>query len=146
MFACTFIGHKNCSAEIKNQLYSVIEDLINKNNVDKFYVGTHGNFDFYVYSVLSQLKNKYEIKIVVALAYIDMKPSYYNEDETVFPEILESCPRKFAILKRNKYMIEKSNFLVAYVNNAFSNAYKSLEYAEKRKLKIINLGKYKTPD
>ncbi len=127
MLACTFIGHKNCSPEIKNELYVVIEDLINKNYVDTFYIGTNGNFDYYVYSILSQLKGKYEIKVVVALPYIDKKPSYCKESETLFPEILETCPKKFAILKRNKYMIDKSDFLVAYVNNALSNAHKSLE-------------------
>ncbi len=144
MSACTFIGHRNCSPEIKKELYLVIENIIVKNKVDTFYIGTHGNFDYYAYSVLSELKKKYQIRIIIALAYLGGRLSYYKDEETVFPEILEKCPKKYAILKRNKYMIEKSSFMVAYVNNALSNAYKSFEYAQKRQLTIINLGKYKS--
>jgi hypothetical protein len=39
-------------------------------------------------------------------------------------------------------MVNNSNFLIAYVDHEWGGAYKTLEYAEKRrKIKIINIAK-----
>ncbi len=82
----------------------------------------------------------------MVLAYLDDKKKYYNQSFTIFPEILDKTPKKYAIIKRNKFMIDKSQFLICYVNNSFTNAYDFLEYAERKGLKIINLGEYKKAD
>ncbi len=37
-------------------------------------------------------------------------------------------------------MIKHSDYLVSYVNNTFSNAYKFIEYARRRGIEIINIG------
>lgn len=61
-------------------------------------------------------------------------------DKIIYPEI-ENVPKRFAILKRNEYMVNESNFLIAYVRYP-GGALKILEYAEKRrKIKIINITK-----
>ncbi len=52
MPSCTFIGHRDCPEKIKLSLRKVIEKLIIKENVDTFYVGTQGRFDYFVYEVL----------------------------------------------------------------------------------------------
>ena len=52
MLSCAFVGHKDCPKKIEERLYNSVESLIIKNNVSRFYVGTHGNFDYIVYKVL----------------------------------------------------------------------------------------------
>ena len=59
MSACTFFGHRNCREEVKAKLKRVLEELIVKKGVNQFYVGTHGNFDFYVYQVLCELEKSF---------------------------------------------------------------------------------------
>ena len=146
MFSCTFIGHRDCPDFIEDELYMQVENLIVNNSVKKFYVGSEGKFDFITYKVLLKLKKKYNIEILVVLAYLDNKKNYYNQSFTVFPEILEKTPRRYAILKRNHYMIDKSQFMICYVDNSFTNAYSFLKYALIKKLKVINLGKYIPPN
>lgn len=70
MSVCTFIGHRECPQDIKDVLYTNIEKLIINFGVKVFYVGTQGRFDRYVYDTLCLLKNKYNVKIVVVLAYL----------------------------------------------------------------------------
>lgn len=53
-------------------------------------------------------------------------------DDTIYPDI-EKVPPGFAIIKRNEWMIDNSDFLIAYVKNDFGGAYKTLQYAEKKK-------------
>ncbi|MBQ4119988.1 MAG: hypothetical protein IJD45_06320 [Clostridia bacterium] len=143
---CTFIGHKDCPVEIFDKLYYEIEKLILKENVRIFYVGTNGNFDKMIYQVLEKLESKYNITIYVVLAYLNMKKKniYFNINKTIFPNTLEKTPLRYAINKRNEYMIKKSDYIICFVKNTFSNSYNYLQVAMKNNLEIINLGSYKS--
>ncbi len=55
--------------------------------------------------------------------------------KTKYPPI-EAVPKKFAIVKRNEYMVDKSD-AVAYVKKSWGGATITLEYAQKKKKKII---------
>lgn len=144
MYSCTFIGHRDCSADIKSALYDIINNLIIKENVSTFYVGTHGNFDKYVYEVLCMLEKKYEIKVFAVLAYLNngKKQNFYDINHTIYPCVLENVPLRFAINKRNMYMIEQSQYMVCYINNTFSNSYRFVSKAINKNLKVFNIGKY----
>ena len=138
---CTFIGHRDTPSNIKTVLKSTIIELIEKYSVNEFYVGNHGNFDSIVLSALKEIsKEKLHISFTVVLAYIPQnKDEYTDYTHTLYPDILENSPPKFAIKKRNYWMIEKSDFLVCYVNNKSTNAYDYLEIAVKKKKRVINL-------
>ncbi|MBE6787896.1 MAG: DUF1273 domain-containing protein [Ruminococcaceae bacterium] len=140
MFSCTFFGHRNTSKEIKPLLKNILIDLIENKNITKFYVGTHGSFDITVQKLLKELKEDYpHINYYIVLAYLPQKNNSYNDyDNTIYPD-LENIPLKYAIIERNKWMINKSDYIVCYVENTFSNAHKFLELARKKNKIIINL-------
>ena len=143
MQSCCFIGHKNCPLEIENKLLFAIEKLIIKEQVRTFYVGTHGDFDRITYKVLEKLEKKHNIQIFVVLAYLRKENyPYYNIKKTIFPDVLTKTPLKFAIRKRNSFMIDHSKFVVSYLENSLSNTYTFVEEALKKKKQIINLGTY----
>ena len=129
-----------------DKLYYEIEKLILKENVRVFYVGTNGNFDRMVYQVLEKLESKHTITIHVVLAYLNIKKDnmYFDIDKTIFPDVLEKTPFRYAINKRNEYMIKKSDYIICFVKNTFSNSYNYLQVAMKNNLEIINLGSYKS--
>ena len=68
---------------------------------------------------------------------------YFDIDKTIFPDVLEKTPFRYAINKRNEYMIKKSDYIVCFVNNTFSNSYNYLRVAMKNNLEIINIGNLK---
>ncbi len=142
MYSCTFIGHRDCDEGIKEKLYATIEKLITEHNVTTFYVGTHGNFDFYAYRALCELEKIYKIKISVVLSHLSNFPDYCDSSKTVFPEELETTPYKYAIIKRNNYMLRNSQFMICYVNSTFSNTYNFVKTAVNKKLQLINLGAF----
>jgi len=144
MLSCTFIGHKDCLDNVSDLLYAEIENLIIKENVRKFYVGTHGNFDRLVYNVLCKLELVYNIEKVVVLAYINQRKEtvYYDIKKSLFPEVLERTPLRLAIYKRNCYMIDNSQFVICYINNTFSNTYTFVNLAINKKKRVINIGEY----
>lgn len=144
MSACTFIGHRGCPWDMKDKLEEAVEELIVKEGVRLFYVGNQGGFDRLVYQVLCDMEKRYPIKTKVVLAYINQKEkdSYYDPEKTVYPEEIAKALPRFAIHKRNEYMIQKSRYLICYLNVSFSNAYTFVEKAIKKELKTINLGDF----
>lgn len=57
-------------------------------------------------------------------------------DETLYPP-LESVTWRYAISKRNEYMVDNSDVVVAYVIYGFGGASKTLEYAERSRKRIV---------
>ena len=49
MAVCTFFGHHDCPASVKEELRETIRDLIENCGVSMFYVGNHGTFDAIVW-------------------------------------------------------------------------------------------------
>ena len=138
---CCFFGHREVTHNIKDKLIAIIEKLITEDGVTEFYVGHQGQFDNMVYSVLKELKAKYpQIRYTVVLAYM---PDEYIKDvygnDTLFPDGLENTPKKFAISKRNDWMIQQSGFAVCYVYKITGGAAKFREKAIKKELQIIDL-------
>ena len=136
---CCFFGHREVTHNIKDKLIAIIEKLITEDNVTDFYVGNQGQFDSMVYSVLKELKAKYpHIRYTVVLAYMPDEhiKKVYGED-TLIPDGMENVPKKFAISKRNDWMIQQSEIAVCYVHKITGGAAKFREKAEKKGLKIL---------
>ena len=138
----TFFGHRMITNEIKSELIAVLKDLIEQKQADTFYVGNQGGFDRTVISCLKELKRIYpHIKYYVALAYVPGKKDEYEYrdfENTIYPAVLEKTPPKFAIDKRNRWMISKADCVVTYVRT-IGNARTYKELAEKKGKLVINL-------
>ena len=144
----TFFGHSNClfNDDIKKQLKNILLDEIIKNPTSKFYLGGYGDFDGLCLSTLRELKHDFpSIEILFITPYLDknyskLELAKYYYDDVIFPPI-ESVPRKFAILKRNEWMVEQADLVIAYVKYSWGGAAKALEYAKRKKKRIINIAK-----
>ena len=142
MSVCTFFGHSECYGLDAAVLRSAIEDFINR-GVTKFLVGNHGQFDGMVFSCLQELSKDYpEISYSVALAYLPTHKEAYDiyHGHSFYPEGQEIGPAKFAIERRNRYLIDSADVCLCYVNHTFGGAYKFARMAKHRGLQVINLG------
>ena len=137
---CTFFGHKDTPKEIEPTLRSTLIDLIENKNVNVFYVGNNGNFDTMVRRQLEDLSQTYPITYSVVLAYLPTeKNKYDNLANTIYPEGLETVPKRFAISWRNKWMIQQTDIGVTYVTHNFGGAAQFKAMAEKKRKTTINL-------
>ena len=139
---CTFFGHSECYGLDKDVLRNAIEDLI-KQGTTEFLVGNHGQFDGMVFSCLQDLSKDYpEISYSVALAYLPTHKEEYDiyHGHRFYPEGQENGPAKFAIERRNRYLIDSADVCLCYVNHTFGGAYKFTRMAKNRGLQVINLG------
>ena len=139
---CTFFGHSECFGLNKKLLKNTIEKLINE-GVDKFYVGNQGTFDSTVLECLIDIQKLYShIEISVVLAYLPNNISKTNLPLKfcIYPEGIEIGPHKFAIHRRNNWMIEQSDFCICFIEHTWGGAYKYSCKAKSRGLTVINIG------
>ena len=138
---CCFFGHREVTHNIRDKLTAILGKLITEYGVTDFYVGHQGQFDNMVYSVLKELKAYYpQIRYTVVLAYMPDEhiKEVYGEN-TLLPDGMESVPKKFAISKRNDWMIQQSDYAVCYVHKITGGAAKFREKAEEKGLQIIDV-------
>ncbi len=136
----TFFGHKDTPIEIEPTLRTTLIDLIENHNAAVFYVGNNGNFDTMVRRKLEALSQTYPITYSVVLAYLPTeKNKYDNLTNTIYPEGIETVPKRFAIPWRNKWMIQQADIVVTYVTHNFGGAAQFKAMAERQGKTVIEL-------
>ncbi len=143
MKSVVFIGHDDCYGVNYDALKEKIEECI-KNGAKYFYSGGYGGFDRLTATLIYKFKDKYkDIKNYLIIPYQQF--TVFDKalfDEIVFPEILLNCHFKGAIVKRNRFMVDECDTAICFINHGWGNAVKTYEYAVRKKLNIINLGKH----
>lgn len=139
---CTFIGASSCNTlKLSDALEYEIRKLI-ECGVSQFYNGGYGDFDIVALKVVNKLKSECpHIKSYIVLAYLidkhverlDNIAKHYSA-ETFYPFEQKVIPR-FAILKRNEYMIDSSDFVISHAG--FGGSLTALDYAARKKKTII---------
>jgi len=137
----TFCGHREILSgedEIRKRLIEEVENLINK-GATEFLLGGYGSFDYMCAGVVKELKQKYpHIKSILVKPYLNKPFDDWLYDESEYPPI-ENAPKKFAIIKRNEYMVDRADTLIAYVKYETGGAATTLRYAVKKNKAIIQI-------
>ena len=148
---CCFIGHRdiNETAELRVRLLEIIEKLIVEEKVDTFLFGSRSRFDSLCLELVTELKAKYPhvSRVYVRAEYPVVDDRYVAYlltmyDDTYFPEKIIGAGRA-AYVERNREMIDRSNYCVAYYDaehaSRKSGTKMALSYALKRGRDVIRL-------
>lgn len=148
----TFIGHSRLflKDDLKEKIVESVSRIATKDEKITFYCGGYGDFDRIALTSCHYIKSKYKnVEIVYVTPYLT-KPHQEKinvligervYDSIIYPPI-ESVPPKLAIIKRNEWMIDKSEIIISFVEHSYGGAYRSFKYAKKRDKKIINLANF----
>ena len=130
-----FIGHRETSEEIYSALYAAVEQYIVEYGVTEFIVGHYGGFDRLVASAVKEAKRFYpEVKLTLLLPYHPAErpiPKPDGFDGTFYPPGMERVPRKAAIIRANRYVVDHVDYLIALAWHSASNARELVEYAKR---------------
>ena len=148
----TVFGHSYLyyDKEELEKIAKLIIEKIENENFTGIYIGGYGRFDSSVARKVKDIKKEYaNFKSSLVLAYPNPKWDKYdisliNEtyDENFMPDF-GSVPAKFAILKRNEWMIDNSDFIIFHIDFTMGGAYKAYQYAKRKKKNFVNLGSVK---
>ena len=144
MNSCFFIGHREASEEIFSVLTEAVEHHIVHCGVTEFIVGNYGGFGrMAARAVISAKALHPGITLLLLLPYhpaersIEIPPGF---DGTFYPPGMEFVPRRYAIARANRYMIDHVDDLIAYVWHPASNAKELTAYALRKGVVVTKLG------
>ncbi|MBM6721560.1 hypothetical protein [Pseudoflavonifractor phocaeensis] len=151
---CFFIGHREAPDSILPTLIDEVERHITGYGVNSFVVGHYGQFDALAGQAVIEAKKRHPgVSLFMLLPYQTYGRSATPPegfDNTFYPFGTERVPKRAAIPKANQYMVDHSDFLIAYVWHAASNSRKILEAALKRQerglMRVTNLAQQGTED
>lgn len=150
---CCFLGQRDTCAteELNTELYEIIEDLIVDKKVTVFQFGSKSAFNHICYQTVTKIKRKYPhiLRIYVRAEFPDISDSYRayllsKYEDTYFPKSILGAGKAIYI-KRNKLMIDNSDFCVFYYEEGYapqgrkSGTEIALTYAKKRQKNIYVL-------
>ena len=134
----TFCGHDNISDinSVREWLCSLFDQFKHEENVI-CYLGGYGGFDRLAASVVRQKqKANPSVQAVLIIPYLNRQYDESGYDYTLFPP-LESVPPRYAIRKRNEWMVAQADIVIAYVTHGWGGAAKTLEYARAKRKAVI---------
>ena len=144
---CFFLGHRDAPDDVRPALVQAVERSITQHGVTEFVVGHYGSFDRMASSVVRAAKVVHPtIKLTLLLPYYTNHMANTGEgfDGFFYPEGQEAIPKRAAIIRANRCMIDQCDILIMYARHIGSNTREFLDYAQrlatrKGKPRIINL-------
>lgn len=133
----TFCGHSKITqgGDFSRWLDIVLPSLI-EGGAATFYLGGYGDFDHLAAAAVRRQKEVYpHITAILVLAYLNRETDASRYDGTIYPP-LEKVPPRYAIVRRNQWMVRESGVVVSGVTRGWGGAAKTLDYA-RRTGKII---------
>jgi len=146
----TFVGHSTGVPDLTEKIRSEILSRVSEGEPTVFYCGGYGEFDLLCARVCRGLK-----EVLPASETVLVTP-YLSEarqrrdgelvasglyDSVVYPP-LEKVPPRLAILKRNEWMVDRADLIVAYVTLSFGGAARTLAYGKRKGKKIVSLADF----
>ena len=154
---CCFSGHRDLPADelkdVQTRLYSEIRKLVKK-GVTRFIAGGAIGFDMMAAVCVLNLKSQEFPNLHLTLALPCPRhftkwpesdkqlliPLLERSDEVIFVsnEYLPGCMQK-----RNRYMVDRSGYLLCYHTKSSGGTAYTVEYAKKCGLSITNVAEYR---
>lgn len=154
IYTVSFFGHRKItdSIEIEKRLDKLVRELIRTKEYVEFLVGRNGEFDTLVSSVIRRAIAELDYgnaSHILVLPYetaefrnnTDSYKNYYTEVEIC--EQAAVAHFRAAIQIRNKAMVDRSDLIVCCIEYNNGGAYKTIMYAEKQGVPIINISSNK---
>ncbi len=147
----SFFGHAQFHRNDKYE--QEILHYLSENIGDQYaevYFGGYGGFDLFAYECCKKYKATHpNISLVFVSPYttVEYQRNHLDHQKARYDSILypglENIPPRFAIVYRNRYIVEKSDYIMFYVSHDWGGAYATYQYAMKRNKCIYNLANFK---
>ena len=143
----TFCGHAQYTEneDDEQKILAFLEEKI-KDRPAELYLGGYGSFDSFARKCGRKFQQTHSnVKLVFVTPYLTVeyqknqlaqKKDLY--DAILYPN-LENVPQKFAISRRNKWMVEQADHIVAYIDHAWGGAYQAYKHAKHKQKSIFNI-------
>ena len=124
--ACALTGHRELGEDFdEKKLKNAVEEMIKK-GVKRFYNGGALGFDLISAEIVLKYKKNSEIKLIMCVPFYGQEKRYSAQDKARYARILKEADDvvtlaehyyKGCLLRRNDYMIEHADCMIAYLKS-----------------------------
>lgn len=142
---CCFTGHRVLKKDFNvDRVKEIVEKLIN-NGYKTFLVGMAIGFDLKVFEILQDFKNK-NIDVIACVPCKDQDKFYNKTQKEEYKEALKNADKIVylsdeyfdgCMQQRNRYMVDNSSILIAYMYAKIGGTIYTINYAKKKEKNII---------
>ncbi len=147
---CAFSGHrilpKNFDAK---EVEIAVKNLIDK-GFDTFLVGMAIGFDTICFNILENLRKSNDIRLIACVPCTD-QDKYFNKNQTEqYHKMLDLADEVIVLSEsyfdgcmqvRNKFMVDNSSVLIAYLASGYGGTYSTVKYAIEQNRMVQYIGK-----
>lgn len=159
MKTCCFTGHRpqklgygensiQCD-ELKNRLEELIIELIEKEGVTHFISGVALGVDTYAANIVLKLKSNYPMITLECAIPCETQAVKWNErDRDIYYDLISKSDKETLLQqkytsdcmqKRNEYMVDNSDYVIAVWNGKPSGTGNTVKYARKNNKMVLLL-------
>lgn len=147
MIIITFCGHRYFlgNTELKERLINELVIRAKQTETLFCYSGGYGGFDRFAAHCVKEAQAKAaNIRNCLVIPYLTVsfqeRVKEYNGffDEVIYPAF-ESVPPKYAIIRRNEWMVDRADLLIAYITHSWGGAARTYQYAKRKGIPTVNL-------
>ena len=148
MSACALTGHRVLGKGFsRERLEQCLRALIAE-GADTFYCGMALGFDLYCCELLLRLREEFPVRIVACVPCADQAARYSPRAKEKYEALLSACDEKIVLhekyengcmFERNRYMVDRADVLLAYLETERGGTFYTVNYAKKRGKRIVFL-------
>ena len=152
--SCCFTGHRTILDNIKHELFSKLEKtlvtLVEEEGIRLFIAGGALGFDTLASLCVLKLRESYpDIKLRLAIPCDNQTRGWNKTDVEAYQKIMAAADEvvytshlytRGCMHVRNRYMVDNSNFCVAYMTKPSGGTAYTVKYALSKNKNVINLG------
>ena len=133
-------GHRVLQEDFNvDKLKKLLTELINK-DFNTFLVGMALGFDTVCFQVLEELRKEYDIKIIACIPCLRQDYKFNFKQKQEYERMVNSADEKIILSenyysgcmqKRNRFMVDNSCAVLAYIKRDFGGTANTINYAKK---------------
>lgn len=139
----------NSSKKVSIVTNALARYKISKKDLDTFFVGEKGGYEKFAYDVVLQIQKDYPSITVILVVSSTRELSVFDKDgynviqgrgfdSFIFPPKAQNCYRRWSIVYRNNWIIENTDFIIAY-NRYQGRAFEVCKRAKNKGVTVIEL-------
>ncbi len=143
-------GHRSVKDDLdRDKLEIFFNRAINK-GFNTFLVGMAVGYDTICFQILERKRDeeKKDIKIIACIPCPDQDKFFSDEQKKEYRRMINSADErvvlsdyytKYCMIQRNRYMVDNSSVVMAYLNKNSGGTYSTVKYALEKKVKCVIL-------
>ena len=145
MKGCAFTGHRSSfegidAEKLKERIASLAEE-----GFDTFYCGMALGFDMLCAAAVLELKEEFPVRLIACVPCADQSKRYSPAQKRRYEALLAAADERVVLhekyvdgcmFERNRYMVDRSEAVVAFLRRQRGGTFYTVQYARRRGKKI----------